>query len=323
MSGILVIAEARRGELRDVTFEVLGAATALAAAGCTPLRVCVIGDDPSAHAAALGAAGVEEVLTVTVANREFEAHVQAEAVKAVIAATEPAVVLTGHTIDTMGYAPAVAVELGLGFATDAIALRWDRSALTVERGDYSDRLVATVDFPGHATTLVTVRPGSATAVAPGDGAVAARDAGVTIDPSIAATEHVGYVDVEAGDVDISKADFLLSIGRGVEDEEEVERFEDIAKRIGATLSASRPLIDAGWLPAARQVGQSGQTVKPKVYLALGISGAVQHLIGMKGAETIIAVNTDPEAPIFKIAQYGAVADLTDVAQALTEHLGAG
>ena len=123
------------------------------------------------------------------------------------------------------------------------------------------------------------------------------------------------------DVDITKAPFLLSIGRGVEDQDELPRFEALAERFGATLSVSRPLVDAGWMPSARQVGQSGKTVKPRVYLALGISGAVQHLAGMRTAETIIAVNTDPEAPIFGVAHYGAVADLFEVADELEQALG--
>ena len=120
----------------------------------------------------------------------------------------------------------------------------------------------------------------------------------------------------SSDVDITQADFLLSIGRGIGDKENVEMFEELAEKMGATLSVSRPLVDAGWMPSSRQVGQSGKTVKPTVYLAFGISGAVQHLAGMKTAGTIIAVNTDPEAAIFNVAQYGAMADLFDVAEEL-------
>src|SRR5205823_9635272 len=119
-----------------------------------------------------------------------------------------------------------------------------------------------------------------------------------------------------GDVDITTADFVLSIGRGIGEQENIAMFEELAEKIGATLAVSRPIVDAGWMPNARQVGQSGKTVKPKVYLALGISGAVQHLAGMKTSGTIIAVNTDPEAAIFKVAHFGAIADLFDVAEEL-------
>ena len=136
----------------------------------------------------------------------------------------------------------------------------------------------------------------------------------------ARTEHVGFREVAAGDVDITKADVLLSIGRGVAERDNIPRFEELAQRLGATLSVSRPIVDAGWMPGARQVGQSGKTVKPKVYFALGISGAVQHLAGMRGAETIIAVNTDPEAPIFGVAHYGAVVDMFELADELDAKL---
>src|SRR6185503_12245042 len=135
------------------------------------------------------------------------------------------------------------------------------------------------------------------------------------------SEHLGFREVEAGDVDITKAEFLLSIGRGIEDKDAIPQFEELADKLGATLSVSRPLVDAGWMSNARQVGQSGKTVKPKVYLALGISGAVQHLAGMQKADTIIAVNSDPEAPIFSVAHYGAVADLFDVADQLEQQSG--
>ena len=128
--------------------------------------------------------------------------------------------------------------------------------------------------------------------------------------------HNDFQEVATGDVDITSAEFLLSVGRGIGEKENLEQFEELADKMGAVLSVSRPIVDAGWMTNARQVGQSGKTVKPKVYLAFGISGAVQHLAGMKTAGTIIAVNTDPEAAIFNIAHYGAVMDLFDVAEEL-------
>ena len=130
--------------------------------------------------------------------------------------------------------------------------------------------------------------------------------------------HISYAEPPAGDVDITQAEFLVSIGRGVEEQSNIAQFEELAEAIGATLSCSRPLVDGGWMPESRQVGQSGRTVTPKVYLAFGISGAVQHLAGMKSAATIIAINTDPEAAIFCVAHFGAVCDLFDVADELKE-----
>jgi electron transfer flavoprotein alpha subunit len=167
-----------------------------------------------------------------------------------------------------------------------------------------------------------VRAGAFPAAEPGDGSVTVRDAGVGLDAAQAGVEHLGFQEAASGDgdVDITSAPFLMAIGRGVEDEDGVSEMEEIANAINATLAVSRPLVDAGLASPARQVGQSGKTVKPKVYLALGISGAVQHLAGMRDAETIIAVNSDPDAPIFQVAHYGAVADLYDVARELRSHL---
>jgi electron transfer flavoprotein alpha subunit len=294
--GVLVIAEARRGQVRDVSLELLTAAAALPG----PVDVLLIGDAP---AEALTAAE-----TVLVARREhYEPHVAAAAVKAAIERFAPDVILAPHSVDAMGYAPAVAAELGLGFASDVM------SVAPVTRGAYGDRLVATLEFDGPA--LLMVRAG---AYEPAAGGGSATVEELALDEP-APVQHLGYVEAEAGDVDITSAGFLLSIGRGVEDADDVAELEQIAERIHATLAVSRPLVDAGLMPAARQVGQSGKTVKPKVYLALGISGAIQHLAGMRQADTIIAVNTDPEAPIFQVAHYGAVADLFDVARALPQH----
>jgi len=299
MSGVLVIAEARRGELRDVSLELLSAASTLDG----PVNVLLVGD------AAPGGVNVAGVETILHGRREhYEPHVAAAAAKAAIERFAPAVVLAAHSVDAMGYAPALAAELGLGFASDVM------SVSPVTRGAYGDRLVATLEFDGPA--LLMVRAGAYEAAS---GAGSATIEELALDESVARVEHLGYVEAETGDVDITAASFVLSIGRGVEDADGVAEFEDIAERVSATLAVSRPLVDAGLVSAGRQVGQSGKTVKPKVYLALGISGAIQHLAGMRKADTIIAVNTDPEAPIFQVAHYGAVADLFDVARALPRH----
>jgi electron transfer flavoprotein alpha subunit len=282
------------------------------------LVVAVIGADADRFGATLGAEGVDEVLTVAAPVEQFEAHVWQRALEGLIESEAPSLVLLGHTIDSLGFAPAVAARRGLGFAADVVAVGWSDGP-HARRGAYGDKLQAELEFPGKSCTLLTVRPGIfPVATAPGE-SVPARAVQVDLE-GVARTEHVEFVEVSAGDVDITKADFLLSIGRGIEDKDNIPRFEKLAERFGATLSVSRPLVDAGWMPGARQVGQSGKTVKPRVYLALGISGAVQHLAGMRTAETIIAVNSDPEAPIFGVAHYGAVADLFEVADELEQAL---
>jgi electron transfer flavoprotein alpha subunit len=311
MSGILVVAESRRGELREVSLELVGAALALKEQAGGPLAVAVIGVD---HADPLGAAGVDEILTVTSPTEHFEAHVHAAALEALIQREQPQIVILGHTIDSLGFGPAVAVKLGLGFASDVTALAWDGGPVAT-RGGYGGKVEVQLEFPGKETVLLMLRAGAFDAAQDGAGAPVRA---VDVEAAQPRTEHLGFREVETGDVDITKADFLLSVGHGIEDKDALGQFEELAEKMGATLSVSRPLVDAGWVPNARQVGQSGKTVKPKVYLALGISGAVQHLAGMQNADTIIAVNTDPEAPIFRVAHYGAVADLFDVADELAE-----
>jgi electron transfer flavoprotein alpha subunit len=315
MTEILVVSETRRGALRDVSFELIGAARQLAdAVGDARVSVGVIAHDPVRHVDALNLPGVDRILTVATENEHFEGHVTTEALRRLVETEKPTVVLAAHSIDSMAFAPAVAALLETGFASDVAALAWS-DGLVVQRGAYSGKLTAELDFPGKKTTIVMVRPGSF--AAPTDAAAGSADiVPFEIEAVQPRARHMRFRDPDPAGVDITTSPFLLSIGRGIEDEENVPRFEALAELMGATLSVSRPLVDAGWVPTARQVGQSGKTVKPKVYLAFGISGAVQHLQGMRDAETIIAVNRDPAAPIFNIAHYGAVADLFDVVDEL-------
>jgi electron transfer flavoprotein alpha subunit len=305
---VLVVAEHLRGQLREVTLELITAARELG----EPVSVAVIARDPNALADAVNRAGVAEILTVAVEAEEFENDVYQQALEALIQERQPTVTLLGFTVNSMGFAPALAAKLGLGFASDVFAVRREGGELVAERSFYGAKVSAEIEFP-QERVLLLLRP---TAWAPVEeaGSATVSDFSVTVSGSRA--RHLEYVEAPAGDVDITTADFLLSVGRGIGEKENLPQFEELAQKLGATLSVSRPIVDAGWMTSARQVGQSGKTVKPKVYLALGISGAVQHLAGMKTSGTIIAVNTDPEAAIFNVAHYGAVADLFEVAEEL-------
>jgi electron transfer flavoprotein alpha subunit len=305
----LVVAEHVRGELRPITLELISAARSLGG----PVEVAVIAADPSSYTDAVNVEGVDEILAVRVDRDEFENDVYQQAVEQLTAERSPDVVLLGFTVGSMGYGPALAAKLGTGFASDVFAVRDEDGELVAERSFYGAKVNGEVEFPGHDRVVLLIR---ATAWPLAEGAGSASVTEVSVEPTASRARHQDWVEVQAGDVDITTADFLLSVGRGIGDKENLEQFEELAHAMGATLSSSRPLVDAGWMPGARQVGQSGKTVKPKVYLALGISGAVQHLAGMKTAGTIIAVNTDPEAAIFNIAHYGAVADLFEVAEEL-------
>jgi len=309
MNGVLVVAEHLRGRVRDVTRELVSAGRDLGG----PVEVAVIAKDPSSLADAVNVEGVDSILNVAVEQEEFENDVYQQAVEALVRERRPDVILLGFTVNSMGYGPALAAKLGLGFASDVFSLRREDGALVVERAFYGAKINAEIEFPGKSQVLLLLRP-TAWPPAEGQGSASVSDFSVSIGESRA--RHRQFVEVPAGDVDINTADFLLSIGRGIGDKENIPIFEELAEKMGATLAVSRPLVDAGWMPSTRQVGQSGKTVKPKVYLAMGISGAVQHLGGMKTSGTIIAVNTDPEAAIFNVAHYGAVADLFDVAEEL-------
>lgn len=317
MSGVLVVAETRRGEVRPVTLELIAAGAELKEAGAGELNVVVTAAEPAKLTPGLSALDVDKILTVTSSNDEFDSRIAASALAGVIEELDPEVVLAAHSIDSMGFLPAVAIQLNSGFAADVVSVNWD-GEITARRGAYGDKLISDLRFPTGKPVLATLRAG---VKAPAEVGPSGDVQDIRLDLPEPSTEHLAYVEPEETGIDITKADFLVSIGRGIEDEENLPRFEELAKRLGATLSVSRPLVDAGWAPSARQVGQSGRTVKPKVYLALGISGAVQHLAGIQGAETIVAVNTDPEAPIFGVAHYGVVADLFDVADELESQLG--
>jgi electron transfer flavoprotein alpha subunit len=319
MAGVLVLAEADVGGLRAISFELIAAGLQLAESGCGPVRILIVAHDASGHAAELSVPGVEEVLTVSSPVKHFEPHLQATAVKAVIEAERPQVVLAADSADAMAYAPAVAAELGLGFASGATRIGWEDGAPVVTRTAHGRRLVAELEFPAKPVVLVMVRSGAYAAVVPGGGSVAAREPTLTLDASLAATEHLGYSRATSAEPELTRSEFVVAIGRGVEDESGLAELEGIARTLGAAFSVSGGVVDAGLASPARKVGVSGRTVRPKVYLALGISGALQHMTGVRSAGTIIAVNTDPDAPIFKAANYGAVADLFDVARALPRH----
>ncbi len=306
---VLVVAEHIRGQVRDVTRELIAAGRELG-----PVTVAVIARDPSALVGAVDVEGVEEIVTVEVAAAEFENDAYQAAVEALVASRQPRVTLLGFTVNSMGYGPAVAAKLGLGFASDVHGVVLEGDAVIATRSFYGSKVSAELEFPGAEGVLLLLRP---TTWAPAEGPGSARVSSVEVTAAPSRARHLELVEPAGStDVDITQADFLLSIGRGIGEQENVERFAGLAGKMGATLTVSRPLVDAGWVPAARQVGQSGKTVKPSVYLAFGISGAVQHLAGMKTSGTIIAVNTDPEAAIFSVAHYGASADMFGVAEEL-------
>ena len=314
---VLVVAEHRRGELRDVSFELISAGRELADEHGTELAVAVVAGDVEGFAAELNRAGVDTIYTVG-EGEEFNHGVYKRAIEDLYADLDPVALVMPNSVNGLDYAPAVAGSLELPLVTDVIGLEGgDEVELLREQYGGKVETAYAVDADRYA---LTIRPAEwPAAEASGDATVEPFE--VTIDGASLGTTVNGFEEVGGGDVDIADADVLVSVGRGIEEEENVPLVEGLADALGATLSSSRPIVDNGWLPANRQVGQSGKVVTPDVYIAVGISGAVQHVAGMKGADTIIAINTDPSAPIFDIADYGITDDLFEVVPELIEEFG--
>jgi electron transfer flavoprotein alpha subunit len=314
---VLAVAEHRRGEVRDVSYELVTAGRRLADGLGGELNLLVVGGDVDGFAEDLNRDGVDTVYTVD-DGEEFNHGVHAAAIERLHADLEPTALVAPNSVDGLDYAPAVAQRLDVPLVTDVIDFEVDGGGIEVTREQYGGKVETTyqVDADQYA---VTVRPAEwPQAEDRGDAAVEPYDVDVGGESG---TTVNGFEEVGGGDVDITEADVLVSIGRGIEEAENLPLVEELADTLGATLSSSRPIVDNEWLPKNRQVGQSGKVVTPDVYIAIGISGAVQHVAGMKGADTIVAINTDPSAPIYDIADYGIVDDLFDVVPALIEEFG--
>ncbi len=314
---VLVVTEHRRGALRDVSLELITAGRELIEELGGELHVAVIGGDVDSFAADVNREGVDAIYTIN-EGEEFNHGIYTQAIAQLHAELDPTALLLPHSVNGLDYAPAVAADLNLPLVTDVIGLH-SAQPLEVTREQYGGKVEVTYDIDADQYAL-TLRPAEwPVATASGDADIHPFDAAIDRD-AIGATVN-GFEEVGGGDVDITEADVLVSIGRGIEEEDNLPLVQELADTLGATLSSSRPIVDNGWLPKNRQVGQSGKVVTPDVYIAIGISGAVQHVAGMKGADTIIAINKDPNAPIYDLADYGIVDDLFDVVPQLIEQFG--
>ncbi len=314
---VLVIAEHKDGVLNRASWEAIGAAQTTG----QEVKVAVFGSvaDAASSAAELASADVAEVIAVGHdALAGYTADGFTQAVVALIGELAPSHVVFAHTYQTRDYAPRVAARLDRALATDVIAIK---EGPVYVRQMFQGKVNADVVLEGPEPHIVTLQIGSfrADAVKKGSGAPI-RAVAAAVDPAkIRQTAEAPFREAKQA-VDLSQAERIVSVGRGIKAPENIELARQLATAMNAELSASRPICDAGWLPMERQVGSSGQTVAPKMYLALGISGAIQHVVGMKGAKTIVAINKDPEAPIFEIADYGIAGDLFEIVPALIEAL---
>ena len=319
---ILIVAEQRAGKLNRASWEAIAAGQQMVSDGQTAC-VLIVGSGIDSVAADLAQAAVAEVLTIDHAALESytpEGYVQA--VSTAIEKAAPIWVVLPHTYQTRDFAPKLAARLRRALLTDCVALKRNGDAWSFVRPMFQGKLAAEVVPEGEAPHLVTFQIGAFRADAAVRGSAAAPVTSVPFSPDVAAirvTPEAPFQEAKQA-VDLSQAERIVSVGRGIKGQEHLELVRKLAAALGAELAASRPICDAGWLPMERQVGSSGQTVAPKLYLALGISGAIQHLVGMKGSRTIVAVNKDPDAPIFEVADYGIVGDLFEVVPALLTEL---
>jgi len=307
---ILVVAEQREGTLNRASLETVAAAQSAGDA----IKIAILGSGLDAVAAELAKADAAEVIVVDAAAlKEYTADGWVLALEQIVAAERPDRVFLPHTYQTRDFAPALAARLKRPLVTDCIAVKGGGYVRPMFQGKLQADVA--VDGPHLATFQIGAFRADALKTMSA-GSAATRKASIAIDASqIRQKPDAPFKEAKQA-VDLSQAERIVAVGRGIKGQEHIALAQKLAQAMGAEIAASRPICDAGWLPMDRQIGSSGQTVAPKLYVALGISGAIQHLVGMKGARTIVAINKDAEAPIFEVADYGIVGDLFDVVPAL-------
>jgi electron transfer flavoprotein alpha subunit len=321
---ILAVTEQRDGQWNKASFETLTAAQQAAGAlgsGAT-IAAAVVGKGIAALAKELTGYKLAEVLAIEHDLLEkYTPDGYALALKQVIAGEKPDLVFFPHTYQVRDFAPKLAASLGRGMIADCVAFRHENGRLVFVRQMFQGKTAADVSFLGDAPWFASFQAGCfrGDQVETGAGA-AVRNIAVELKPEQIRTKPLDLFREAKQAVDLTQAPIIVAIGRGIKEPANIPMAEKLAKAIGGEIAASRPICDEGWLPMERQIGSSGQTVAPKLYMAIGISGAIQHVVGMKGSRTIVAINKDANAPIFEVADYGIVGDLFEIVPALTEVL---
>lgn len=316
---ILVIAEQQRGKLHRASWEAVAAAQDLARG--EPVEGIVLGSNPADAAAELSHAALAAVHVIDSPSLEpYTPDGYTAALEETISALNPSHVVLPHTYRTRDFAPKLAARLDRALITDCIAIKG--GGPTFLRPIYQGKLVAEVSAQGEQPHFISVQIGAYRAdnAKRGTAAAAVKPMSIVLDASAIRQKAEEPFQETKQAVDLSQAERIVAVGRGIKAQEHIALAERLASALGAQLAASRPICDNGWLPMERQVGSSGQTVAPKLYVALGISGAIQHVVGMKGARTIVAINKDADAPIFEIADYGIVGDLFEIVPAMIAEL---
>jgi electron transfer flavoprotein alpha subunit len=320
---ILVIVEQREGKLNRVSWETLTAGQAIAAETGWPLEAAVVGGSVGSMAAEVAGKKVAKVYAVENAKLEpYTPDAFAAGLKQFITAKQPKLVLMPHTYQVRDFVPKLATAMGRTVISDAIAYKKEGDKLVFTRQMFQGKFVADVSFSGDGPWFVTFQNGSfrGDKVEAGASAAPVETVAADIADGVVRNKPQEVFKEAKQAVDLTQAEVIVAVGRGIKEQKNIEIAKQLAEALGGELAASRPICDSGWLPMDRQIGSSGQTVAPKLYLALGISGAIQHIVGMKGARTIVAVNKDSEAPIFEIADYALVGNLFEIVPPLTEEV---
>jgi electron transfer flavoprotein alpha subunit len=317
---ILVVMEQRQDRIANISFEAIAAAKQLAAHSQAPINAVLLGAQTESLAAEIALRGVSKVIRV---EHPLLAHYTADgftlALEQLIQKEQPSHLILPHTYQVRDYAPALAARLGQTLISDVVAIAaTENASLVFTRQLMQGRLNGDYRATGAGPCFVSVQAGAFRAQTTEAASSPSEVFTPTIDPAQIRTKPGEPFRGSSQTVDLGSAQLIVSVGRGIKDAENIPLVQQLATVLGAELAASRPICDNGWLSMDHQVGSSGQTVSPKLYLAVGISGAIQHLVGMKGSQCIVAINKDPDAPIFEVADYGIVGDLFEVVPALTD-----
>jgi electron transfer flavoprotein alpha subunit len=318
-AGVLVLVEHREGRIKQASLEALGEGRRLHAAGLSPLTGVVLGSEVGGVAAEVAKLGVDRVVTVDQGwLAKYDCAASGKALADVIADVKPALVLLAGTTMGRDLGPYAAGKLGCAYAADCTALVKENGGILARRPVYAGKAIATVRSD-HEPFICSLRPKAFEAGSPGAATAAKVDTFTPkAGPDLVKAVARSIVNNDTGKLDVAEADIIVSGGRGIGGPEGFKPIEELAKVLGAAVGASRAVVDLGWREHGAQVGQTGKTVSPTLYIACGISGAIQHLAGMRTSKVIVAINRDPEAPIFKVATYGIVGDLFEVLPPLTE-----
>ena len=318
---VLVVMEQRGGAWNRMSWETLAAGQQIARSLGASVIAAVPGKDVEGLAGELAGKKLDRAYAITHDLLEnYSADAYAAAFEQFIREVKPAHVIFPHTYQVRDFAPKLATRFNQVLISDVISFREESGAAILVRQLFQGKLSADVKPGAEGPHFVSIQAGAFRAEQVESGSAKVENFTPDLDVSIIRAVSEAQFREAARAVDLTAANIIVSVGRGIKEKENIALVEDLAKALGGELAASRPICDSGWLPMERQVGSSGQTVSPKVYIAVGISGAIQHLVGMKGAKTIVAINKDPEAPIFEVADYGIVGDLFEVVPALTEEV---